>query len=141
MAKGSWICPECGRDFGHVRQAHACAPPTPFESHFRRSEPLVKELALSILGTLRKTRVPHKVVPVKTRILVRGKRVFLVLIPKKDRLEGELVLSGPAQHRTFGRAVPYVRGTLVHHFRLTGKGDLDASFRIHLKEAALIGAA
>lgn len=82
-----WSCPRCRRIFRHRSQWHSCAPLTSIESHLEGRARVVRDLALALIAAVRKTRVPHEVVPVKTRILLRGERVFVVLIPLRDRLE------------------------------------------------------
>jgi Domain of unknown function (DUF5655) len=139
MVTGMWICPECGRSFASRNQAHACAALGDLERHFARTSPQVRAAFDAVLAAV--TAIgPVQVLAEKTRIALQVRMSFAAFMPRRDWLNGHLVLARRIDSPRFARIDTYSPRNVVHAFRLTGPAEVDAEFTGWLAEAYLVGA-
>jgi hypothetical protein len=130
-----WTCPRCGRSFANRNQTHTCAALRTLDDHFAGTDPGVRELFDRILAEVG----PVTVLPEKTRIALAIRMSFAAFTPRRHWLDGHLVLAREAEHPVFRRVVTLSRRNVVHEFRLTEIGQLDAAFVALLREAYEVG--
>jgi hypothetical protein len=134
MTRGAlWTCPRCGRTFANTNQTHTCAPLGSLDDHFARSTPEVR----AIFDALRAAAEPVDVLPEKTRIAFHLRMSFAAFMPRKEWLEGHVVLARTATHPSFTRVEVYSPRNVLHAFRL--KQLPDDEFLALLAEAREVG--
>ncbi|MEX2177516.1 MAG: DUF5655 domain-containing protein [Gemmatimonadaceae bacterium] len=132
-----WHCDKCGRDFANRNQTHACHR-YELADHFSGKRPEIRALfdqfvaAVSAFG-------PVSILPQKTRIAFQVRMSFAQVTPRKDWLDGHVVLARRLQHPRFRRIQTLSPRNHVHEFRLTTLSDIDADVRAWLAEAYLVG--
>jgi hypothetical protein len=131
-----WICPECGRRFGRVRQSHECAPALSLEEYFATGPPFERpifEAVMAHLGTLG----PVHVEPVSVGIFLKRSATFAELRPMRRWVALSFTLRRPVAHRTIRRAVQPAGGRYFHVANLAGVADFDDQLAGWLTEAYL----
>ena len=83
---------------------------------------------------------PVIVLPEKTRIAFQVRMSFAQVSPRRNWLDGHLVLARRLPHPRFRRIDTISPRNHVHHFRLTTPREIDAEFRRWLAEAYAVGA-
>jgi hypothetical protein len=132
-----WRCPTCGRGFASRNQSHACGRHT-LAHHFRGKPPAVRALFDEVLAALRAIG-PVRVLPEKTRIAFQVRMSFAQVTPRRQWLDGHLVLARRLEHPRFRRVETFSPRNHLHAFRLAGPGDIDPEFRTWLAEAYRVG--
>jgi hypothetical protein len=134
-----WACPRCGRGFASRNQVHTCAPLGELDQHFTRASPLVRATFDAVLAAV--TAVgPFDVLPEKTRIALQVRMSFAAFMPRRNWLNGHLVLARRVDSPRFLRVDTFSPRNVVHAFRLTSPAEVDEEFRGWLTEAYQVGA-
>jgi hypothetical protein len=134
-----WRCPACGRSFASRNQAHTCAALGDLDRHFTRSSPQVRATFDAVLATV-SVLGPVQVLPEKTRIALQVRMSFAAFTPRRDWLNGHLVLARRIDSPRFLRIDTLSPRNLVHAFRLAAPADVDKEFAGWLAEAYQVGA-
>jgi hypothetical protein len=135
MADGMWTCPKCGRTFANRNQTHTCAPLRSLDEHFAGTDPQVRQTFDRVLSELG----PVSVLPERSRIALHVRMSFAAFVPRKHWLDGHLVLARRVDSPKFRRVQEFSPRNVLHEFRLTGPGDVDAEFADLLREAYAVG--
>lgn len=132
-----WHCEKCGRDFANRNQSHARGR-SDLEHHFQGKRPEIRALFDEMAAAMRALG-PVRILPEKTRIAFQVRMSFAQVTPRKDWLDGHLVLARRLEHHRFRRIQTISPRNHVHVFRLTAPGEIDAEFRAWLAEAYQVG--
>lgn len=135
---GLWTCPRCGRAFANLRQTHTCAPLTGIEDHFVSSAPEVRAAFEAILAAVRR-HGPVTVLPEKSRIALQVRMSFAAVMPRRNWLNGHLVLAREVSNARFLRVQTFSPRNVLHTFRLGGPDEVDTEFTGWLAEAYRVG--
>ncbi|HKV50695.1 MAG TPA: DUF5655 domain-containing protein [Gemmatimonadaceae bacterium] len=133
-----WRCPRCDRAFANRNQTHTCAALRSVNSHFRGKPPEIRALFDSVVTFLR-TLGPVRVLPEKTRIALQVRMSFAQLTPRRQWLDGHVVMARRVESPRFRRVDTISPRNHVHAFRLTRSDDIDDEFRAWLAEAYAVG--
>ena len=87
-----WTCPSCGRSFASRNQSHTCAALGDLDRHFARAGPQVRAAFDAALACVRAVG-PVQVLAEKTRIALQVRMSFAAFMPRRDWLNGHLVLA------------------------------------------------
>jgi hypothetical protein len=136
LMKALWTCPACGRTFARSHQTHTCAVLRPLDEHFTGCAPTVRETFDAVLAAV---PGPVDVLPERTRIALHVRMSFAALMPRRRWLDGHLVLARRVESHRFRRIETYSPRNVLHAFRLTAPGEVDAEFTTHLAEAYRVG--
>lgn len=132
-----WRCRKCGREFANRNQSHACGRYT-LAHHFRGKRPEVRALFDGIVAAIRAIG-PVRVLPEKTRIAFQVRMSFAQVTPRRNWLDGHVVLARRLEHPRFRQVQTFSPRNHLHTFRLTQLSDIDAEFRSWLAEAYRVG--
>ena len=135
---GLWRCADCGRSFANRNQTHACGRFT-LAHHFRGKPPGIRRLYREVVAAIRAVG-PVRVLPEKTRIAFQVRMSFAQVTPRRQWLDGHLVLARRIDHPRFRRVQTFSPRNHLHEFRLTDPDEIDDQFRSWLAEAYLVGA-
>ncbi len=133
-----WHCPKCKREFANRNQSHACAALRTLADHFRGKPPELRALFNHFVRAVRAIG-PAKILPEKTRIAFQTRMSFAQISPRRQWLDGHLVLARRVDSPCFRRVDTISPRNHVHHFRLTGAEQIDDEFRAWLAEAYAVG--
>ena len=132
-----WRCPQCQREFANTSQSHACGRHS-LDAHFEGKPPHIRAIydafveALAAIG-------PVIVLPEKTRIAFQVRMSFAQLTPRRNWVDGHVVLARRLEHPRFRSVQTFSPRNHLHVFRLVDVGDVDDDVRAWLKEAYAIG--
>lgn len=132
-----WRCDACGREFANLHQSHACGT-YDLQSNFSKSSPEIRTIFNAVCRAL-KAIGPVRVLPQKTRIAFQVRMSFAQVTPRRNWLDGHVVLARVRRSRRFRRVEVFSPRNVVHHFRLTSVDDVDDEFRSWLAEAYAVG--
>jgi hypothetical protein len=132
-----WRCKKCGREFANVNQSHACATHD-LAHHFRGKPAEIKALYELVVAALREIG-PVRVLPEKTRIAFQVRMSFAQLTPRRQWIDGHVVLARRLEHPRFRKVETFSPRNHLHAFRLSGPADVDAEFCAWLREAYAVG--
>ena len=138
MTEPLWVCPACERAFANRRQTHTCAPLGDVDTHFKGTDPWVRQTFDHILETVRESG-PVLVLAEKTRIALQVRMSFAAFVPRKKWLNGHLVLARRVDSPRFYKVEVYSPRNVVHAFRLHAPEEVDAEFGGWLSEAYQVG--
>lgn len=133
-----WVCPKCGRRFARSGQVHSCGSLRSIQEHFHHSLPTVR-------ATFERFRVaveacgPVEVLAQQTRIAFHARMSFAVLVPRREWLNGHLVLATVVDDPHFTRVATYSPRNHVHEFRLAVPDDVDESMQHWIAAAYDVG--
>ena len=82
---------------------------------------------------------PVQVLAEKTRIALQVRMSFAAFMPRRDWLNGHLVLARRIDSPASCASTRCRRGTVVHAFRLAGPAEVDQEFTAWLAEAYRVG--
>ena len=134
-----WTCPSCGRGFASRNQSHTCAALGDLDRHFARASPQVRATFDAVLACVRAIG-PVQVLAEKTRIALQVRMSFAAFMPRRDWLNGHLVLARRIDSPRFLRIDTFSPRNVVHVFRLSRPDEVDAEFAAWLAEAYRVGA-
>lgn len=133
-----WRCPSCARTFAHRNQTHTCAPLGDLADHFAAAAVHVTAIydrILDVLGELG----PVTVLPEKTRIALHVRMSFAALVPRRNWMNGHLVLARRVDSPRFHAIQQYSPRNVLHAFRLHSPAEVDDEFAGWLAEAYRVG--
>jgi Domain of unknown function (DUF5655) len=134
-----WSCPECGRRFANRNQSHACAPLGHLDRHFEHASPAVRATFERVLEAVSRLG-PVEVLPEKTRIALHVRMSFAAFMPRRNWLNGHLVLARQVDSPRFLAVQVFSPRNVVHTFRLVSPTEVDQQFIAWLAEAYQVGA-
>ena len=126
------------RTFANRNQVHTCAPLGDLDRHFVRTAPEVRDTFERVLDAVRELG-PFDVLPEKTRIALHARMSFAAFMPRRNWLNGHLVLARHMDSPRFLRVETISPRNVVHAFRLTSAADVDDEFVAWLAEAYQVG--
>jgi hypothetical protein len=132
-----WRCGKCGRRFANRNQSHACGRHD-LEHHFAGRDPRIRELFDAVVAAIREIG-PVIILPEKTRIAFQVRMSFAQVTPRKNWLDGHVVLDRRLENPRFRQIQTISPRNHVHVFRVTNPRDIDAEFRGWLREAYRVG--
>ena len=132
-----WTCERCGRTFANRNQSHACGRYR-LEDHFERRPPEVRALFDAFLAALEEVG-PVTVLPQKTRIAFHVRMSFAQVTPRRDGLDGHLVLARRIEDPRFLAVETFSPRNHLHRFRITNAAEIDARMRAWIREAYAVG--
>jgi hypothetical protein len=133
-----WRCPACGRGFANRNQSHACGPRYTLAHHFRGKPQAIRAIYRSVVTALRAIG-PVRVLPEKTRIAFQVRMSFAQVTPRRNWVDGHVVLARRLEHPRFRQVQTFSPRNHLHVFRLSSPSDVDAEFRAWLAEAYQVG--
>ena len=133
-----WTCPECGRTFANRNQTHTCAVLTNLERHFAGKAPVVRSTFDRVVAVVSGFG-PVEVLAEKTRIAFHTRMSFAAFMPRREWLDGHLVLARRIDSPRFRRVETFSPRNVLHTFRLSVPADVDAEFSGWLAEAYQVG--
>ena len=132
-----WRCRKCGREFANRNQSHSCGRYT-LAHHFRGKPPAIRALFDAVVAAIRSIG-PVRILPEKTRIAFQVRMSFAQVTPRKEWLDGHVVLARRLEHPRFRRVQTFSPRNHLREFRLVHLSDIDGTFRAWLAEAYLVG--
>jgi GNAT superfamily N-acetyltransferase len=132
-----WRCPKCERAFANRNQTHSCGPHS-LDAHFTGKPPAIRELFDALVAAIRGIG-PVEVLPEKTRIAFHVRMSFAQVTPRRQWLDGHLVLARRIVHPRFRKVQTFSPRNHVHVFRLRSPDEIDEQFRTWLAEAYAVG--
>jgi hypothetical protein len=133
-----WACPRCGRTFANRNQVHTCAPLGDLDAHFAGRSPVVRATFDRVLAVAAGFG-PVQVLPEKTRIALHARMSFAAFMPRRNWLNGHLVLARQIPSPRFLRVEALSPRNVVHAFRLDSPAAVDEEFTSWLAEAYQVG--
>jgi uncharacterized protein DUF5655 len=133
-----WACPKCERTFANRNQVHTCAALGDLDRHFVRTAPEVRHTFDRVLDAVKELG-PVDVLPEKTRIALHARMSFAAFMPRRNWLNGHLVLARGVSSPRFRRVETISPRNVVHTFRLSSADDVDDEFVGWLAEAYQVG--
>jgi hypothetical protein len=133
-----WRCGKCHRRFANRNQSHACARHT-LKAHFQGKPAAIRAVYDELAAAIRAIG-PVIVLPEKTRIAFQVRMSFAVAMPRREWLDGHLVLARRVDHPRFRRVETFSPRNHLHAFRLERPEQIDAEFKRWLAEAYAVGA-
>jgi Domain of unknown function (DUF5655) len=131
--KPLWTCPDCGRSFANRNQTHACGVQS-LDVHLKgKSDAVVATYERLIEAA--KRNGPLEVIPEKTRIALATRMSFAALQPKRNWVDGHVVLTRRLESPRFRKIETMGRHSHVHHFRLSAPEQVDDEVAQWLAEA------
>ena len=82
---------------------------------------------------------PVIVLPEKTRVAFQVRMSFAQVTPRRQWLDGHIVLARRLEHPRFRRIETFSARNHVHHFRLSALADVDDDFEAWVREAYAVG--
>jgi hypothetical protein len=132
-----WRCNACGRSFANRNQSHACGRFT-LAHHFAGKPAAIRALYDQVAAAVRAIG-PVRILPEKTRIAFQVRMSFAQVTPRRQWLDGHLVLARRLEHPRFRSVQTFSPRNHLHTFRLTRSEEIDDDFRAWLAEAYLVG--
>jgi Domain of unknown function (DUF5655) len=128
-----WVCPNCQRQFGRVKQSHECAPAMSLEEYFstgpERERPIfeVVRAHLESLG-------PIHIEPVSVGIFIKRERTFVELRPMVKWEALSFGLSRTIDHPRIARKMKGGRRT-YHVVNIREPAEVDEQVKQWLTES------
>ena len=132
-----WRCPQCQREFANINQSHACGRHA-LDAHFDGKPPHIRAIYDAFVAALAAIG-PVIVLPEKTRIAFQVRMSFAQLTPRRNWVDGHVVLARRLEHPRFRSVQTFSPRNHLHVFRLVDVGDVDDDVRAWLKEAYAVG--
>jgi hypothetical protein len=133
-----WQCPICGRTFANRNQTHTCRSLSDLDEHFRGKSAEVRATFDAIVDAVAEMG-PVTILPEKSRIALHARMSFAAFMPRRDWLNGHLVLARRIDHPRFTRVETFSPRNVLHAFRLGSPAEVDAQFIEWLGEAYEVG--
>jgi hypothetical protein len=133
-----WQCPACRRAFANRNQSHACSPRHTLGHHFRGKPPHIRALYDAVRTALRDIG-PVRILSEKTRIAFQVRMSFAQVSPRRNWVDGHVILARRLEHPRFTRVETFSPRNHLHAFRLRDPAEVDAEFRAWLREAYRVG--
>jgi hypothetical protein len=137
VTRALWRCSKCHRRFANRNQTHTCAR-LDLAHHFVGKPPFIRLLYNAVVARVRRCG-PVIVLPEKSRIAFQVRMSFAQVTPRRQWLDGHVVLARRLEHPRFRRIETFSARNHVHHFRLSALTDIDEDFDNWLREAYAVG--
>ena len=137
-ARALWVCPKCDRSFASRNATHTCSPLKDLDDHFLGKSEKVREIFDAIVGEVTKFG-PVTILPEKTRIALQVRMSFAAFTPRRQWLNGHLILARRIDSPRFTRIEPFSPRNVLHAFRLRSPEEVDAELFGWLAEAYQVG--
>jgi hypothetical protein len=132
-----WRCPACRRAFANRNQSHACGRYR-LAPHFDGKPPVIRRIYRAVVEAIRAVG-PVTVLPEKSRIAFQVRMSFAQVTPRRQWLDGHLVLARRIEHSRFRRIETFSPRNHLHAFRLVDPAEVDDQFKHWLAEAYRVG--
>jgi hypothetical protein len=132
-----WRCAKCGREFANRNQSHACATHD-LDHHFHGKPPEIRALFDRIVQTIAAVG-PVRVLPEKTRIAFQVRMSFAQVTPRRQWIDGHVVLARRLEHPRFRLIQTFSPRNHLHAFRIRSESEIDAEFAEWVREAYAVG--
>lgn len=132
-----WRCPACLRRFANRNQSHACGRYS-LRPHFAKSSPGVVKLYRAFVAEVRRCG-PVVVLPEKTRIAFQVRMSFAMVMLRRSKIVGHLVLARRHERPCFVRIDTISARNHVHHFVLERREDLRGELADWIRSAYAVG--
>jgi Domain of unknown function (DUF5655) len=132
-----WKCPDCGRAFANRNQSHACGQHD-LDHHFHNKPAAIRKLFDQVVEIIERIG-PVRVLPEKTRIAFQVRMSFAQVTPRREWLDGHVVLARRLEHPRFRQIQTFSPRNHLHAFRITCAADLDDDFAAWMREAYAVG--
>lgn len=133
-----WTCPRCRRRFANRNQSHACGR-YDLAHHFAGKDPIVRAIYQAVRRAIQSCG-PVTILPEKTRIAFQVRMSFAQVTPRKQWVDGHVVLARRLQHPRFRKIESFSPRNHMHCFRLMSPADVDKEFTAWVREAYAVGA-
>ena len=133
-----WRCASCGRTFANRNQTHTCAELGELDRHFATTAPSVRASFERVLDVVAKLG-PVTVLAEKSRIALHVRMSFAAFMPRREWLNGHLVLARQVDNPRFHKIETYSPRNVLHAFRLRSPAEVDEEFAGWLAEAYHVG--
>ena len=137
-ARKMWVCPGCARTFANPNQSHTCARLGDLDQQFAKTTPGVRTTFDAVLAVI-SALGPVEVLAEKTRIALHVRMSFAAFVPRRNWLNGHLVLARRIDSPRFLRIDTVSPRNVVHNFRLSSPDEVDGEFAAWLAEAYAVG--
>ena len=135
--KPLWRCPTCRRVFANRNQSHACGRHS-LAGHFTGKPPEIRALFNAVLAAIKDVG-PVRVLPEKTRIAFQVRMSFAQVTPRRQWLDGHVVLARRLGSPRFLKVETFSLRNHLHTFRLHSLAEVDEEFRAWIAEAYRVG--
>lgn len=132
-----WECPGCGRRFANRNQSHACGRHD-LEHHFAGKPAEVRALYDAFVAAVQALG-PVIVLPEKTRIAFQVRMSFAQVTPRRQWLDGHVVLARRLESPRFRSVQTFSPRNHLHVFRIASPAEIDDELRGWLAEAYAVG--
>jgi len=132
-----WTCERCGRVFAIRNQSHACGTHS-LEHHFEGKAPAIRALFDAVVAVIQDIG-PVRILPEKTRIAFQVRMSFAQVTPRKNWLDGHVVLARRLENPRFRKIETFSPRNHLHAFRITTAEEIDDEFKAWLAEAYEVG--
>lgn len=132
-----WRCPKCRRPFANRNQTHFCGRHS-LDAHFAGKPPAIKRIYRRFVTALREFG-PVKILPEKTRIAFQVRMSFAQLTPRRQWIDGHLVLARPTPAACIRKIETFSRRNHVHYFRLASVEDITPELVALMRDAYAVG--
>ena len=135
-AMPSWVCPDCGRQFGRTRQGHECAPAMALDDYFATGPAFERPVFDAVMAHL-DTVGPVHVEPVSVGIFLKRSRTFAELRPMTRWVAVSFTLSRKVTSSRLARKVIGGGRSHYHVVNVREASEVDDQLRSWLTEAYL----
>ena len=132
-----WRCPKCRRRFANRNQTHFCGRHT-IGAHFAGKSKTIATIYRAFVSALRDVG-PVQVLPEKTRIAFQVRMSFAQLTPRRQWIDGHLVLARPTPAACIRKIESFSRRNHVHYFRLASVEDITPELVRLMRDAYAVG--
>jgi hypothetical protein len=136
MDRPMWTCPDCGRQFHNVNNAHSCMARIGVEEHLAGKPPAVAEAYRRLEAMVREIG-PITVEPLKSRIAFKARTTFAGATFTKSTLRAGFVLARRLDDPRL--KVDTYGGRHVHTLEVMDGAQLTDDLREWLAEAYRLG--
>jgi hypothetical protein len=133
----TWTCPRCDRSFGRRNQSHVCLPTVDVDHYFAGRPEYEREIYDAVVGHLLTVDDTIDVEAATVGILVKKRRTFVELRPKKKWYELSIMLTRPIDDPRVSKTIVVSRARYAYCFRLRDVSDVDDDLRELLTESCL----
>jgi hypothetical protein len=133
-----WKCPKCRREFATRNQTHSCARLHSLDHHFSGKPPAIRRMFNRVREMVEDIG-PVRVLPEKTRIAFQVRMSFAQITPRKNWLDGHVVLARRLESPRFRTVQTFSPRNHLHTFRIASESEIDDELRAWLAEAYAVG--
>ena len=133
-----WKCPRCKRAFANRNQTHTCAGLHSLEHHFAGKSVQIRRMFDQVRQMV-EALGPVTVLPEKTRIAFQVRMSFAQITPRKNWLDGHVVLARRLDSPRFRTVQTFSPRNHLHTFRISSSAEIDDELRSWLAEAYAVG--